>query len=200
MPAALLLTPVFYIAKEVLIKKSNSIMNAGSAMLGFFYVTVPMILLVFMLDLLSDFETGYAFDETYPVLMILFLIWTNDTMAYFTGRMFGRNKLYESLSPKKTWEGFFGGMIFTIIVAFVLQHFNFIRKDAIDAVMIGLLVSVFGTIGDLFESMMKRQAGVKDSGIILPGHGGLLDRFDAFLLAIPFVFVYEILRPVHSMM
>ena len=121
------------------------------------------------------------------VLYLFILLWTNDTFAYLTGRQFGKTKLFERLSPKKTWEGFFGGLIVTIIVAIL------IGKTATDELLIcvhvAIIISSLGTMGDLVESSLKRSAGVKDSGRIMPGHGGILDRFDGLLLSIPFMYL-----------
>jgi len=123
------------------------------------------------------------------VLAILLLIWTNDTMAYFIGRWIGKNKLLERISPKKTWEGFFGGLVFSVIAGLLI--FKWMQTfDAVTWIGIAVIVSVFGTVGDLFQSMLKRKAGVKDSGKLLPGHGGVYDRFDAFIFCVPFAFAY----------
>lgn len=117
------------------------------------------------------FALGFAFNPSQYnpalILSVLVLIWANDTFAYFTGMLFGKHKLAETISPKKTWEGFFGGLIFTVIV-----------------------VVISGTLGDLIESKWKREAGVKDSGTIMPGHGGIFDRIDSIVLVAPVVFVY----------
>ena len=119
------------------------------------------------------------------VFGLLLLIWTNDTMAYFVGSQLGRRKLFERISPKKTWEGTIGGGLCAVLVAWGL---SFIIKDFTQPqwLVLGMVAAVFGTLGDLVESMLKRSVGVKDSGNLLPGHGGLLDRFDAFIFALPF--------------
>ena len=112
------------------------------------------------------------------------LIWTNDSMAYATGRLIGKTKLFERISPKKTWEGTIGGIIFTLGAGF-LWSFYVSELPLIFWIICSPLVAVAAIFGDLFESQIKRQLGVKDSGTILPGHGGILDRFDAALMAIP---------------
>jgi len=127
------------------------------------------------------------------------LIWTNDTMAYLVGSKIGRHKLFERISPKKTWEGSIGGAIFTLTLAYFLNMFlSWIfgfdgEFSRVDWIVIGLIVIIFGTLGDLIESLLKRNLAVKDTGSILPGHGGLLDRFDAFLFSFPFILSYILL-------
>lgn len=123
------------------------------------------------------------------ILGIMLLIWTNDSLAYITGSLIGKHKLFPSISPGKTWEGFAGGVVFTIVVAFFLAKWLTIQS-ATNWMIIAGIVSVFGTLGDLVESMMKRNAGVKDSGNIMPGHGGFLDRFDAYLFVMPFIYAF----------
>jgi phosphatidate cytidylyltransferase len=117
------------------------------------------------------------------------MLWANDTGAYLVGSKLGRTKLFERHSPKKTWEGLIGGIIITGIAAYIISiYFTELTVD--QWIWIGLLISCFGTTGDLIESMFKRSIDVKDSGGILPGHGGLLDRFDGLLLAAPVVYAY----------
>lgn len=127
------------------------------------------------------------------LLAVFILIWVNDTGAYLVGSRIGRHRLFERLSPKKSWEGFFGGMIFAVIAAVVMfvcfpQYYG-TRPLAFMAVL-GVLIPVFATWGDLAESMIKRTLNVKDSGKILPGHGGILDRIDSLLVAVPATVVY----------
>ena len=117
------------------------------------------------------------------------MLWANDTGAYLFGMKFGKRKLFERHSPKKSWEGFFGGMFTSLIVAFVISHF-FVELDTLVWAGMAILISSFGTLGDLVESMLKRSLDAKDSGSFLPGHGGFLDRFDGLLIAAPVVYVY----------
>ena len=122
------------------------------------------------------------------------MIWCNDTFAYICGRLLGKHKLYEKISPKKTIEGFIGGLLFTQLAAFIIYKTSSLQISLIAWLLIALGISVLGTVGDLIESKYKRQAGVKDSGNIMPGHGGILDRFDSILFAAPFLFlIYKIL-------
>ena len=116
-----------------------------------------------------------------PVLLVFILIWSSDTFAYLTGRAFGKNPLHAELSPKKTWEGFIGGTLLTAAVGAYCFYAFFEITNIWQGAILGALMSVFGTAGDLFESALKREKGIKDSGKFLPGHGGALDRFDAFL-------------------
>ena len=126
------------------------------------------------------------------LLLVFVLLWANDTFAYLTGRLLGKHKLFERISPGKTIEGSVGGLILTLVGVVVFSRFvSWLSLEA--AIGLGLIAVVFGTLGDLCESMLKRQAGVKDSGNLIPGHGGILDRFDSVLFAIPFVFVFLLL-------
>jgi phosphatidate cytidylyltransferase len=120
------------------------------------------------------------------------LIWANDTGAYLAGITFGRHKLFERISPKKSWEGFIGGVIFAALLGWLFSEWLG-GVSGVQWVVIALIVSVVGTYGDLVESMLKRSVGVKDSGNIMPGHGGFLDRFDSALLAFPVVYLFILL-------
>lgn len=153
--------------------------NLGRSYLGLIYIALPLSALnFFMLPGIS-----YIY-----VLMTFVLIWVNDTGAFCVGSTMGRRKLCERLSPKKSWEGFWGGMIFCIIAGVVYA----LCADAsiLPWAIFGAIVSVTATVGDLFESMLKRAAGVKDSGNIIPGHGGILDRIDSLLFVVPVALVY----------
>lgn len=129
-------------------------------------------------------------DGLWWVISVLVITWGNDTFAYFFGRFLGKHKLYPQVSPNKTWEGFFGGMLGSIVGMFVMRQFWLPSLTAFDCVAIGVIGGTFGPAGDLVESMLKRTYGVKDSGRILPGHGGMLDRIDALIFNAPLVFVY----------
>jgi phosphatidate cytidylyltransferase len=120
----------------------------------------------------------------------LTITWSNDTSAYFAGRFLGRHKLYPEVSPNKTWEGFAGGMVGSVIGMFIARGFFFPVFTVTDCLLLGVFGGIFGPMGDLVESMLKRAYGVKDSGRIIPGHGGILDRIDALLFNAPLVFVY----------
>lgn len=135
------------------------------------------------------------------IIGLFILIWTNDTFAYIVGKSIGKNKLFERISPKKTIEGFFGGVIFAIFAGYLISKYyikatsQFSDKSILIWTIIAVIVGVMGTIGDLIESKFKRIAGVKDSGKIMPGHGGILDRLDSVIFVAPFVFLfYKILN------
>jgi len=135
---------------------------------------------------LSYFEGNFSYEIP---LWVLFLIWANDTGAYLFGITMGKHRLFERISPKKSWEGFAGGVIVSLTFAYLMSNL-FDQISVEHWLVVALLVVVFGTFGDLVESMLKRSKGVKDSGTILPGHGGVLDRFDALFLAIPMIYAY----------
>ena len=137
--------------------------------------------------------TPFVFGTYQPkiVISILIFIWVNDSFAYLVGKNFGKRKLFERVSPKKTIEGFIGGWAFSLIAAyFISNQHSELNITLVDWMIIASILSVFGTIGDLIESKFKRQANIKDSGNIMPGHGGLLDRLDSLFFAAPFVYLY----------
>jgi phosphatidate cytidylyltransferase len=154
--------------------------NLGHYALGILYIALPIAML-FDFASLADYHP-------HRVFAIIWLIWTNDTMAYLIGSKLGKNKLFERISPKKTWEGTLGGALCAVLMAWLISHYVPDLSPA-QWLGLGLVVGVFGTLGDLVESMLKRSIGVKDSGDLLPGHGGLLDRFDSFLFVLPFVWL-----------
>jgi phosphatidate cytidylyltransferase len=160
---------------------------------GLLYITLPVVLMIWMRVNNFDFKS----DKYLKVIPcgIVFSIWINDTMAYIVGSFIGKTPL-SSISPKKTREGTFGGIILCVLVITLIGYFTPFYSMA-DWIIISLFCGIFGTLGDLLESKLKRMANVKDSGSLMPGHGGFLDRFDSMLVAIPFVFVYYALFIVH---
>ena len=129
---------------------------------------------------------------TLEIFFLFVLIWSSDSFAYFTGKFLGKHKMAPKISPKKTWEGFAGGVFFTMILGYFIEmYYPDLRGNYM---IVGLLVSVFGPLGDLVESQLKRTFGVKDSGNIIPGHGGILDRLDSFIICVPVVYLYFILE------
>lgn len=178
---------IYLLVSELYLKRKNPVHNWAYTMLGQIYVALPFALL----NVLA-YHTGTDGDSTYnPILPLsIFLFnWTNDTGAYCTGMLFGKHKLFERISPKKSWEGSIGGGLLSIGMAVLLAHY-FPIMDMFRWIGLGLTVVIFGTWGDLTESLLKRTLGIKDSGHILPGHGGMLDRFDSTLLAVPAAVVY----------
>lgn len=172
---------------QVLASKSNrAISDISVTITGAFYLAIPFISLL-IIGIYPSFSP-INFNWLMP-LSIYLLTWTNDTGAYLSGRSFGKHKLFERISPNKTWEGSIGGGIFTIIMALVLQHYFGVYSIPV-WIGIAILTSIFANIGDLLESTFKRNAEVKDSGKIMPGHGGILDRFDAILMTAPVVLAY----------
>jgi phosphatidate cytidylyltransferase len=161
-----------------------------TSFLGFFYFSVPLTLLLDLRD--EPFVTNEKFTlldyGKVNVCLIIFSIWINDTMAYIVGSLIGKTP-FSKISPKKTWEGTVGGAILCVVVIATIAYFTQIIKVK-DAAIIAALCALFGTLGDLFESKLKRMANVKDSGSFMPGHGGFLDRFDSLLFAVPAVWVY----------
>lgn len=178
MPALMAL--VFVV--ELYRKKALPFVNISVTLVGVLYVAVPFSLL----SLLGFLGEQYSW---HVILGCLLLIWAADTGAYFVGKNFGRRKLMERISPGKTWEGWAGGVLFSLLVAWGLAFF-FTDLDLFRWIIIGLIVSVFGVLGDLVESMLKRGLEVKDSGNLIPGHGGILDRFDSLLMVVPFVVAF----------
>lgn len=184
--SCILLFPVLAIF-ELFRKKKTPFQNIGISLLGILYILVPFILLVAMSREANNETVPKLENQTWPVLAIFLIVWSNDTFAYLVGRKWGKTKLFERISPKKSWEGFFGGLVFALICGNLIAYFQ--DGAYLEYSVYALIISIFGTVGDLIESMLKRSLGVKDSGTILPGHGGLLDRLDAVLFAIPFIFI-----------
>jgi len=157
---------------------------------GLLYITMPVLMMIDLGINLNIYTLNNSNELKYNNLIpcaIIFSIWINDTMAYIVGSLIGKTPL-SKISPKKTWEGTIGGIILAVVVAGIIAwQFNFDIKMML---IIALISSVAGTLGDLLESRLKRMAGVKDSGNFMPGHGGFLDRFDSLLLAIPAVWLY----------
>lgn len=166
---------------ELFRKAENPVNNWAYFILGQVYVALPFSLLNFIL-----FAVGYQ-----PVLLlsVFIIIWVNDTVAYLFGVTLGKHRLFARISPKKSWEGFIGGALGTLATGYI---FSLLIPEVslLHWLILAEIIIVFGTLGDLMESLLKRTLSVKDSGNAIPGHGGLLDRFDSMLLAAPAVFIY----------
>lgn len=146
------------------------------------YVIFSMCFLI----LLPFYENSF---HPYLMISILSIIWVNDSFAFLIGKNFGKNKLFPSVSPKKTIEGLLGGLVFSLLAGLLISKYN-LDFSMVNWLTISVIVSLIGTVGDLVESKFKRQANIKDSGNIMPGHGGILDRLDSLLFAAPFVYLY----------
>ena len=179
---------IYLFISELYLKKENPINNWAYAMFSQLYVALPFALLNVLAFQTTPTETISQYLFIFPLSIFIFN-WMNDTGAYCTGVLFGKHPLFKRISPKKLWEGSIGGAVFCMAAAFALAHFFPIYSTG-EWIGLSLTVVVFGTWGDLTESLMKRQLGIKDSGNILPGHGGILDRFDSAMLAIPAAVVY----------
>ena len=179
---------LYMMITELYLKKKNPTGNWAYSMLSQLYVALPFALLN-VLAFQNSPETGSVTSNHIISLSINVFIWLSDTGAYCVGSLIGKHRLFERISPKKSWEGSIGGGIFSIASSLGFAHF-FPFMPGWQWVGLAIVVVIFGTWGDLTESLMKRQLGIKDSGNILPGHGGMLDRFDSALMAIPAAVVY----------
>ncbi|MDR2823941.1 MAG: phosphatidate cytidylyltransferase [Prevotellaceae bacterium] len=167
---------------EIFRKNQNIVHNIAYFLLGQIYIALPFTLMIFIYQL-----------NTFFLLALFVIIWANDTFAYLAGSLAGKHKMCKDISPKKSWEGFLGGMAGALVAGFVFYKFCPVQIHCMTGATImqlwqwfvfALIIVIFGTLGDLFESKIKRTVGVKDSGNIMPGHGGLLDRFDSLLFAV----------------
>lgn len=172
---------------ELYRKRATPFANIAWALAGLVYIALPMALLAFI-PVQGASVPGYIVYHPLTVLGIILIVWGNDVGAYLFGVAFGRHKLFERISPKKSWEGFAGGLLCAVGVGVLMGRLQGASLWLWGGA--GLVVALAGVFGDLVESMMKRSVGLKDSGNVIPGHGGFLDRFDALLLAVPFVFTY----------
>lgn len=182
-PYALLI--VYSFIRQLFSTEGSSLDNYAYFTLSQIYAALPFALLNLLSTVGADGST-YCF--VLPLAIFIF-IWCNDTGAFFVGCSLGRHKMWERISPKKTWEGFAGGTITAIVAGYVMSLF-FTQMNAWQWMGMAATVVAAGTLGDLIESCMKREMGIKDSGNILPGHGGMLDRFDSTILAVPSVMIY----------
>ena len=188
-----LLTIIYLFVSELYTKNKNAIHDLSYTMLGQMYVALPLSM-INVLAFRTATDGNIHFYYLLPLSVFIFL-WTNDTGAYCVGSLFGKHKLFPRISPAKSWEGSIGGGVLVLVAAFLVSlldqsHGNLSGLNTLQWLGLGLVVTVFGTWGDLVESLIKRTLGIKDSGTILPGHGGMLDRFDSSLLAIPASAVY----------
>ncbi|HPE33720.1 MAG TPA: phosphatidate cytidylyltransferase [Bacteroidales bacterium] len=180
-----LLLLLFIFIAELFRNQKNPVINISIILLGNVYLTLPFSMLNRMFSLQNSFGSGF------PWLLtgLFIIIWVNDTFSYITGSMIGKNKMFKRISPNKTWEGTAGGFFFSLLAGFLLSRIS----QSIGSwqwIAFSGLIALSGNFGDLSESMLKRSFSIKDSGDILPGHGGLLDRFDSLLFAVPVAIVF----------
>ena len=184
-----LVTIVYLLVAELYLKQQDPVNNWAYTMLSQMYVALPLSL-INVLAFPANPSGMVTFNTLLPLSIFVFL-WVNDSGAYCVGSLIGRHKLFPRISPGKSWEGSIGGAVFVLAAAWAISHF---LDDSMLTLYqwlgLGLVVVIFGTWGDLVESLFKRTLGIKDSGAILPGHGGMLDRFDSSLMAIPAAVVY----------
>lgn len=188
-----LLTIIYLFISELYTKNKNAVHDLSYTMLGQMYVALPLSM-INVLAFRTATDGNIHFYYLLPLSVFIFL-WTSDTGAYCVGSLFGKHKLFPRISPAKSWEGSIGGGVLVLVAAFLVSlldqnYGNLSGLNTLQWLGLGLVVTVFGTWGDLVESLIKRTLGIKDSGTILPGHGGMLDRFDSSLLAIPASAVY----------
>lgn len=177
--------PVFLMLSALFKKEEYPIMNVAIILFSIIYISIPFSLLNLLFVEQNPGGLGFPW-----ILAGLFVVlWVNDTFAYLTGLLIGKHKLFERISPKKTWEGTLGGLVFSILTGVFFYYFS-ASQELWKWITMSALIAVSGDFGDLFESMIKRSFNIKDSGSALPGHGGLLDRFDSLLIAVPVVTVY----------
>ena len=179
---------IYLMVSELYLKKKNPVLNWAYSMLSQMYIALPFAMLNVLAFQNDPEASSVSYNPILPLSIFVFL-WLNDTGAYCFGSLFGKHRLFERISPKKSWEGAIGGGLMTIIVGLCVSPY--IEGYTIrDTAMISCIVVIFGIYGDLLESLFKRSIEIKDSGNILPGHGGILDRFDAIIFTIPAIFVY----------
>lgn len=187
-----LLTLVYLFVSELYAKNENAVNDWAYTMLGQMYVALPLSM-INVLTFNAATDGSIRFNYIIPLSIFIFL-WTNDTGAYCTGSLIGRHKLFPRVSPAKSWEGSIGGAVLVMAASWIVGTYAIDHGADVLTVPqwlgLGLVVVVFGTWGDLVESLFKRTLGIKDSGTILPGHGGMLDRFDSSLMAMPAAVVY----------
>ena len=184
-----LITIVYLLVAELYLKQADPIHDWAYTMLSQMYIALPFSLLNVLA--FNATKSGIVTFNTLLPLSVFVFLWISDSGAYCVGSLLGRHKLFPRISPGKSWEGSIGGAVFVLAAAYAISYFIDDRLlNTAEWMGLGLVVVVFGTWGDLVESLLKRTLGIKDSGSILPGHGGMLDRFDSSLLAIPAAVIY----------
>lgn len=183
-----LLYLLYVVCRSTFLPLQAMLPSLGNSLIGQLYIAVPLALTIRLTLVVDPFSSMTQYNGLL-LLAIFIFIWVNDTGAYLVGSRWGKRRLAPSISPKKSVEGSIGGLLLVLLSAVILRLLLFPELSWLRILLIATVVAVFGTIGDLFESSLKRQAGVKDSGKLIPGHGGILDRIDSLLLAVPAVYL-----------
>ena len=183
---------IYLMVSELYLKKENPLNNWAYAMLSQVYIALPFSLLNVLAFQSDETISTTSYQYIFP-LSIFAYNWINDTGAYCTGMLFGKHPLFKRISPKKSWIGFWGGLFTAVGIAVGLKYYGLLPFDLVHCIAMSILLNVTGVYGDLIESQWKRHYNVKDSGTIIPGHGGLLDRFDSALIAIPVAIIYLVM-------
>lgn len=170
---------------ELYLNSEKPFENIAYTILGIFYLTVPLVLF----NSMAFMQTERGDYHSQIIIGYFLILWASDTGAYLAGRQFGKHKLFERISPKKTWEGSIGGLLSAFLLGYISSIY-FTDLTLFQWEVVAVIIVVMGTFGDLVESMLKRSLQIKDSGKLLPGHGGVLDRFDGLFISVPFVFFY----------
>jgi phosphatidate cytidylyltransferase len=174
---------------ELFRNKNSAIFNSGTTLMGIFYVGLFAASLIKIRELYN--YNNFIYNRGGLIIIsLLITIWVCDSAAFFIGTPFGKHKLFKRVSPNKSWEGAIAGFVFSIITVIALKSFLIDFLSWEDVLIIGIVTGIFGQIGDLIESLIKRDSGVKDSSAIIPGHGGIFDRFDSLLFTAPIIFLY----------
>lgn len=179
---------ILLLIAELFKNKGSAIQNLGSTLLGILYIGVFSSAIISV----REFYAGSLQYQNggWIIISIFITLWVTDSAAYFLGSAFGKRKLFPRVSPNKSWEGAISGFLFSMITMVILKAFVLSFFTWIDAIVFGLIIGLFGQIGDLIESLIKRDAGVKDSSNIIPGHGGIFDRFDSLIFSAPIIYIY----------
>lgn len=184
----ILLGILLLLIAELFRNRGSAIQNLGSTLLGILYIGTFSSAIISVREFYSD--TLHYQNGGWIIISIFITLWMTDSAAYFLGSAFGKHKLFPRVSPNKSWEGALAGFLFAMVTIVVLKTFVLLFLTWLDAIVFGVIIGLFGQIGDLIESLIKRDAGVKDSSNIIPGHGGILDRFDSLIFSAPIVYLY----------
>lgn len=191
LPVFILIYLLILIASAMLIRRQDILHGIIYSVFGQIYITMPLSLLMMLSYSYQQDITSIGYSWS-PLLALFVFIWVNDTAAYFIGSLIGKHKLIPHISPKKSVEGFIAGILFTMLSSLIFAQL-FPELSTLHWIGLALVIALFGTVGDLFESLIKRTCSVKDAGTLIPGHGGILDRIDSLLVAVPAAYLFLIL-------